>query len=47
MSIVGVERVVYGVDDLEKCTKFYKDFGLPLVEETPEGSEFSWTRARV
>lgn len=28
MSIVGIESVTYGVDDLATCTRFYEDFGL-------------------
>lgn len=32
MAIVGIESVFFGVEDLELCTRFFKDFGLPLVE---------------
>lgn len=28
MALLGVESVVYGVDDLDTCTRFYDDFGL-------------------
>ena len=28
MAIVGVERLVYGVDDIEESTRFFQDFGL-------------------
>lgn len=31
MAILGVESVIFGVDDLEKCTRFWGDFGLNLV----------------
>jgi catechol 2,3-dioxygenase-like lactoylglutathione lyase family enzyme len=32
MSILGIESVVFGVADLEQHTRFWSDFGLPLVE---------------
>ncbi|MFJ7213047.1 VOC family protein [Amycolatopsis sp. NPDC098790] len=28
MTIQRIERVVYGVDDVERCTRFFEDFGL-------------------
>jgi pimeloyl-ACP methyl ester carboxylesterase len=28
MTITRVERVVYGVVDLDECTRFFTDFGL-------------------
>ena len=40
MAIVGVDSVIYGVDDLETCTTFYREFGLPLVEQNDQGTEF-------
>jgi catechol 2,3-dioxygenase-like lactoylglutathione lyase family enzyme len=30
MSILGIESVVFGVDDLAEHTRFWTDFGLPL-----------------
>jgi catechol 2,3-dioxygenase-like lactoylglutathione lyase family enzyme len=46
MAIVGIERLTYGVDDLEQSTRFFEDFGLvrdPLARDVvtfllPEGS---------
>jgi catechol 2,3-dioxygenase-like lactoylglutathione lyase family enzyme len=46
MAIIGVESVVFGVDDLDLCARFWSDFGLaPLsrdaeqaVFEVPSGS---------
>ena len=32
MAILGIESAIFGVDDLELCTKFWLDFGLTLVE---------------
>ena len=31
MTITRVERVVYGVPDLDACTRFFDDFGLDLL----------------
>lgn len=31
MSIIGIKTLVYGVDDVVECTRFFADFGLPLV----------------
>ena len=46
MAILGVERLVYGVEDLQRSTRFFDDFGLELKREgeacaifgLPEGS---------
>lgn len=46
MAIIGVKEVVYAVDDMEKCARFWTDFGLAPVAggrdearfETEEGS---------
>ena len=48
MALLGIETLIYGVDDLEACLKFYDDFGLQSVERDaggavyrlPEGSSF-------
>jgi catechol 2,3-dioxygenase-like lactoylglutathione lyase family enzyme len=32
-GINGVESVVYGVEDLELCIRYFVDFGLPLIEQ--------------
>ncbi|GAA3918305.1 VOC family protein [Microbacterium invictum] len=36
MSIERIESVVYGVDDLDECARFFVDFGLELVEHTED-----------
>lgn len=37
MAILGVESVVFGVDDLETCARFWKDFGLnPVSSDATE-----------
>ena len=40
MAILGVAKAVYGVDDLEKCTRFFTDFGLGLQDKTSERTVF-------
>jgi catechol 2,3-dioxygenase-like lactoylglutathione lyase family enzyme len=40
MSVLGVESVVYGVDDLAVTIRFYEDFGLRLVSQDETGAEF-------
>lgn len=40
MAILGIESVVFGVDDLELCTRFWDDFGLVTVARTPDESVF-------
>ena len=40
MSISGIDRVTYGVEDLGKCRKFFLDWGLRLVGETDGALDF-------
>src|SRR5215467_3509766 len=40
MSVLGIDRITYGVDDVEKCRKFFLDWGLRLVRETDGGLDF-------
>ncbi len=40
MSILGIESVVFGVDDLDENTRFWTDFGLPLETRTSVESIF-------
>lgn len=52
MPIMGLESVVYGVDDVESCAKFLADFGLEKAEAAPSGatlrvrSEGTWIDLR-
>lgn len=39
MTILGIESVDYGVDDIAHA-QFYRDFGLPEVSATNDGVEF-------
>ena len=40
MSIEGIDRVTYGVEDLEACKRFFLDWGLTLVREDASGLDF-------
>lgn len=40
MSIIGIESVVYAVDDVDLATRYFTDFGLPLVEHDGSGARF-------
>lgn len=40
MSILGIDRITYGVDDLPLCRKFFLDWGLALVREGDDGLDF-------
>jgi catechol 2,3-dioxygenase-like lactoylglutathione lyase family enzyme len=36
MAILGVESVIFGVDDLDRCAIFWEDFGLNPVSRTTD-----------
>jgi len=40
MSIEGVDRIVYGVEDLANCRKYFLDWGLTLVREDAASLDF-------
>jgi catechol 2,3-dioxygenase-like lactoylglutathione lyase family enzyme len=40
MAIVGIESLLYGVDDVGMCARFFEDFGLRTVSTLPGGAEF-------
>jgi len=40
MSIEGIDRVTYGVEDLDACKRFFLDWGLKLVREDGAGLDF-------
>jgi len=39
MAIVGIERLIYGVEDLQESARFFRDFGLLKLIEGPGGVE--------
>jgi catechol 2,3-dioxygenase-like lactoylglutathione lyase family enzyme len=36
MSVLGIDQITYGVDDLSICRKFFADWGLTLVTESAD-----------
>jgi catechol 2,3-dioxygenase-like lactoylglutathione lyase family enzyme len=40
MNILGIERLVYGVQDLEASVRFHQDLGMELVESSQSGADF-------
>ena len=40
MSILGIDRITYGVEDVAKCRQFFLDWGLRLVREQGESVDF-------
>lgn len=40
MAILGIESLIYGVDDLDQCNRFWEDFGLIPISRTSYESVF-------
>jgi catechol 2,3-dioxygenase-like lactoylglutathione lyase family enzyme len=40
MAILGIDTLLYGVDDVQTSTRFFEDFGLRLVESSAQESRF-------
>lgn len=40
MAVVGIETLVYGVEDLPGSTRFFEDFGLPLRRRSDDVAHF-------
>jgi len=40
MPINGIETLIYGVEDVELCTRYFVDFGLPLAQSSPAEARF-------
>lgn len=40
MAIVGIESLIYGVEDIPACIRFFEDFGLPLVSHGETEGKF-------
>lgn len=40
MAILGVESAIFGVDDFDKCCRFWADFGLSPVSRTKDEAVF-------
>jgi len=41
MSILGIDRITYGVEDVAKCRRFFLDWGLRLVRESDASLDFA------
>lgn len=41
MSIIGIESLYYGVDDIAESTRFFEDFGLPLTARDDREARFT------
>jgi catechol 2,3-dioxygenase-like lactoylglutathione lyase family enzyme len=40
MAIIGIESLVYGVDDVARATRFFDDFGLIAERRDEKGADF-------
>ena len=40
MAILGIDTLVYGVEDVKTSTRFFEDFGLRLIESSAEETRF-------
>jgi catechol 2,3-dioxygenase-like lactoylglutathione lyase family enzyme len=40
VPIIGIETLLFGVDDLPACSRFFEDLGLPLVRRGKEAVHF-------
>ena len=41
MTVLGVQEITYGVDDVAACVRFHDDFGLPKASEGEWGADFT------
>ncbi|MGO2346540.1 MAG: VOC family protein, partial [Providencia sp.] len=35
MSVIGIEKMEFGVEDVAACTRFFQDFGLHACADNP------------
>ena len=40
MGVTGIDRVVFGVEDLDTNRRFFTDWGLRQIEDTPDRTVF-------
>lgn len=40
MAIIGIETILYGVNDVAESTRYFIDFGLPLLESSDTHAHF-------
>ena len=36
MSVLGIDQITYGADDLPTCRRFFEDWGLVLTSEAAD-----------
>ena len=41
MNLIGIEKVVYGLEDLDQCKSFWRDFGLSVIEDDEQHGLFA------
>jgi len=41
LSILGIDGITYGVEDVAQCRRFFLDWGLALERESPQRLEFA------
>ena len=41
MNIVGLDSLIYGVDDIDAAIRFHEDWGLELLERGASGADFA------
>jgi catechol 2,3-dioxygenase-like lactoylglutathione lyase family enzyme len=47
MTVMRVERVVYGVPDLDECSRFFGDFGLEHLDGDGKGARFATLSGQI
>ena len=47
MTVMRVERVVYGVPDLDECVRFFTDFGLEPLDGGGTEARFATQTGQV
>ena len=45
MAILGIESIIYGVEDLALCTQYWDDYGLKPVTRDNEQAVWEVRRA--
>lgn len=40
MAVIGIERLIYCVEDVQKCTDFFEDFGLRILQQDGATTHF-------
>ena len=47
MNLIGIEKLVYGVEDLDQCKSFWTDFGLSVSEDDDQHGLFACASVSV